>query len=91
MSSVAAATTTATRATTMELGLKPGSIVAFDYDGDKTLEVCLNVYNDQVFHTLDATGTVMAYNAVDVDKVLGHIDIQPELKSIITKLEAFQQ
>ena len=70
--------------------LRVGTVVKFE--GDTRPEIILDIYDDEVFHTIDHQGTVMQYGILDCSfEIVGYLDINPELTSLTNKLVKFNQ
>ena len=67
--------------------LKVGMLVNF-HEGDN-FEVVLDIYDDYVFHTLSIDGGVMQYDIRNVYSIGGFINIEPQIESIKSKLNAW--
>jgi hypothetical protein len=49
-------------------------------------EVIIDIYDDEIFHTIAPNGTVMQYNFDDILSIGGHLDISQELDAITSKI-----
>ena len=69
----------------MSNNLKIGNIVEFD---NNSHEIVIDIYDSDIFHSIDKNGSIMQYNTGDITNIVSFVDISNEINAIVQKLKS---